>query len=136
MFRGSTLAPRVRAWHGGVCACCPFPAFSVGSPIPTPRPTNKNAATGRMSGESPITCKEWTETIRDGADQASAITHYQPVGGRAHSVKASHTPPTTTPRVLGATLRWRAAAVGEKYPLSKILSAKQNGIMRYHATTL
>lgn len=133
MFRGFTLAPRVRAWHGGVCVSCPFPAFSVGSPIATPRPTNKSASTGRISGESPITFKARTEAIRDGSRSGcndNPLSTCRRTGGQRGGQRRTRPPP---PHPCWGHPSLAGGGGGGKYHLSKILSAKQNGIMRYHA---
>jgi hypothetical protein len=69
MFRDSLLG---NANPLGNVACLrdvAFPAFSVASPILPPRPPNQNAAAWRISSESAITCKAWTEATETEASQ-------------------------------------------------------------------
>ena len=77
-----------------------------------------------------------TET---GADQATAITHYQPSGrgaGRADSAADSAHTTTPTPRVSPPTLRWRAAAGGGEIPSVENFIRKtkwDNALSRHYA---
>ena len=104
--------------------------------VATYAPKRESVLNRRISPFSLITCKAIPETNRDGGQPDRMRTAYQRLGrgdarplprqreGQPRSLPPPHPSPPHLPPADG--WRW------EKYPLSKIIPAKQNGITHYH----